>query len=177
MHRTARLSAWFRPATLVRMRHHRAMTDYSTIERSIEIAAAPQEITPLIADLRKWQDWSPWEGLDPDLHREYTGSERGVGSRYQWSGNKKAGAGTMEVTDAAADSVGIDLTFTRPFKSSSKVRFDAQQTDGGTKLTWTMLTPKTFGMKIAGLFMNMDKTIGQDLEKGLSGLKRIAEEA
>ena len=49
----------------------------------IELAAlchAPQAACDgLLADFRSWRSWSPWEGLDPDLSREYTGPDHGVG--------------------------------------------------------------------------------------------------
>ena len=31
-----------------------------SVSRSIEIAAPPERITPLLTDLRAWQQWSPW---------------------------------------------------------------------------------------------------------------------
>ena len=37
-----------------------------TVARSIEIDAAPAEIYPLVADLRRTSEWSPWLELDPD---------------------------------------------------------------------------------------------------------------
>ena len=68
------------------------MADF-TMSRSIHVQAAPARIHALLDDFHQWQRWSPWEGLDPDLHREYSGPAAGVGSTYHWSGNKKAGEG------------------------------------------------------------------------------------
>lgn len=149
------------------------MTEYSTIERSTSIQAEPGAIMPELLDFHRWTSWSPWEGLDPDLKRTYTGPESGPGAAYEWSGNRKAGAGRMEITAADADSVDIALTFTRPFKSNSRVRFELTPHDGSTDVLWRMLTPKTLGMRIAGLFMNMEKAIGADLDKGLSRLRTV----
>lgn len=151
------------------------MTEYSTIERSTNIQAQPTAILAELVDFRRWPSWSPWEGLDPDLKRNYTGPESGPGSAYEWSGNRKAGAGRMEIAAADADSVDIALTFTRPFKSKSRVRFELTPGGDSTELLWRMLTPKTLGMRIAGLFMNMDARIGGDLEKGLARLRSVVE--
>jgi hypothetical protein len=153
--------------------HDEAMTSYSVVERATTIDATPDRILPLLTDLRNWQQWSPWEGLDPDLRRTYEGT--GVGSAYEWSGNRKAGAGSMRVTDVTDDSVDIDLTFTKPFRSASKTAFALQPDGPATRVQWRMHTPRTLGMRIAGLFMNMDKRIGGDFERGLASLKAAVE--
>ena len=78
----------------------RMAEDSYTVERSVRIDAPSQRIYDQIADFRNWTSWSPWEGLDPDLERSYTGAESGEGAVYGWSGNRKAGQGHMEVTEA-----------------------------------------------------------------------------
>mgnify|MGYP000849006270 FL=1 len=153
------------------------MSDYDVIERSAVIDAEPSRILPLLTDLRAWQQWSPWEGLDPELQRTYTGPETGPGARYVWSGNRKAGAGTMQITDASDRSVDIDLAFTRPFKSQSKVRFDLAPSDAGTTVVWSMRTPRTLMTRVFGVFMNLERVIGRDLEKGLAQLQEAAQAA
>ncbi|MEI2642415.1 MAG: hypothetical protein V9G10_08800 [Candidatus Nanopelagicales bacterium] len=101
------------------------MSDYDVIERSAVIDAEPSRILPLLTDLRAWQQWSPWEGLDPELRRTYTGARdrsrrpiRVVGQPQGRRGNH------ADHRRRATRSVDIDLAFTRPFKSQSKVRFD-----------------------------------------------------
>lgn len=37
----------------------------------------------LVDGRREWQKRSPWEGVDPDLRREYTGPPKGVGSTHR----------------------------------------------------------------------------------------------
>jgi hypothetical protein len=150
------------------------MTDYTDVRRSGFVAAEPADVLPYLSDFHRWPQWSPWEGLDPDLERTYGGPEQGVGSTYAWSGNRKAGAGSMRVTEAAPDRVVIDLQFTRPFRSASLVEFALGEADGGTDVTWTMRTPKTLMSRVVGIFMNMERTIGNDLERGLRQLQRAA---
>ena len=77
-----------------------------------------------IADFRNWTSWSPWEGLDPDLERSYSGAESGAGAVYGWSGNRKAGQGHMEIIEADQPTrVEIDLTFEKPWKSRNDTVF------------------------------------------------------
>lgn len=155
--------------------HTGAMTDYLVIERKQTITAPADTITPLILDYRRWVDWSPWEGLDPDLKRSYSGPDSGVGAGYEWAGNRKAGAGRMEITSVTPEAIDMDLTFTRPFKSASLTHFDLIPEGDHTTVVWQVRTPKTFMTRIAGLFMNMDKQVGTDLENGLSKLKSVVE--
>lgn len=153
-----------------------AMSDVDTIERSVTIDAPADRVAAHLIDFRRWVDWSPWEGLDPGLTRTYTGAEAGIGATYEWSGNRKAGAGHMQITDVTRETVDVDLRFTRPFKSTSAVRFALQPHGSATTVVWTMSSPRTLMTRIVGLFMNMDKTIGTDLAKGLANLKARVEE-
>lgn len=152
------------------------MTVYTTVERSAMIPAPPEVVVALITDFREWVRWSPWEGLDANLHREYSGAESGVGAVYQWSGNRKAGAGRMETTRVAPASVDIDLQFTKPFKSASKVTFAWSATPAGTQLVWRMRTPRAGAMRVLGLVVSQDRLIGPDLAKGLARLAEVAAE-
>jgi uncharacterized protein YndB with AHSA1/START domain len=142
-----------------------------TVERSREIAAPPERIFAALADFHQWRHWSPWEDIDPDLQRTYEGAESGVGAAYAWAGNRKAGTGRMEVTDAEAPHrLVIDLQFLKPFKSRSEARFTLGPGEDGTRVTWTVTGPKTFMTKVMGIFKSMDAMIGPDFEKGLAQL-------
>lgn len=150
--------------------------DTYTVERSVQIAAPPERIYDQIVDFHNWTNWSPWEDRDPDLKRTYSGSGAGPGAVYGWSGNRKAGQGRMEITDAAEpSSVHIDLQFEKPFKSRSETLFSISPEGSGSRVTWTMSGKKTLMTKAMGIFTSMDKLIGPDFEKGLDKLKATAE--
>ncbi|MEV4538490.1 SRPBCC family protein [Asanoa sp. NPDC049518] len=154
------------------------MTDTYTVVRSIEIAAPPARIYEKIADFHNWTQWSPWEDVDPALHREYSGAPSGPGAAYSWSGNRQAGVGRMEIVSAQEPSdVKIDLAFEKPFKSRNEIIFRVEPAAAGSRVTWTMIGPKSFGIRLMGLFKSMDQMIGPDFEKGLGRLKSISEAA
>ncbi len=153
------------------------MTDTYTVERSTAINAPAGRVYAQIVDFHRWTGWSPWEDLDPNLTRTYSGSESGPGTVYEWSGNRKAGTGRMEITSATEPTeVVIALEFLKPFKSSSVTAFGIIPEGNSTLVTWTMTGPKTLATKVMGLFTNMDKMIGPDFEKGLDRLKALAEQ-
>jgi hypothetical protein len=142
------------------------------ISRSRTMAASPQVVYPSVNDLHKWTEWSPWEKLDPALKREYSGPPVGTGSVYGWtSDDKKVGAGRMTITDTRpAQGVTIRLEFIKPFAGTNNVQFDFVPSGSGTNVTWTMTGNKNFMMKAFCLFMDMDKMVGPDFEKGLASL-------
>ncbi len=150
--------------------------DTYEVQRRTTIAAPPGEIYDRIVNLHRWQSWSPWEDLDPNLQRTYSGAEAGVGAAYEWSGNRKAGEGRMEIVDVTPNEhVSIALQFVKPFKSRSTTEFALEADGDATTVVWTMIGPKTFMTRVMGIFTSMDKMIGPDFERGLAQLKAGAE--
>jgi hypothetical protein len=149
------------------------MADF-TLSRSTRVQADAARIHALLDDFREWQKWSPWEGLDPDLRRDYSGPDHGVGSTYHWSGNKKAGEGEMTITDSTPTSVVVDLRFHKPFRATNITTFDLRPSGDATDVTWTMTGQRSAVMSLMGKLF-FDKAIGADFEKGLASLKQEAE--
>src|SRR5258708_5690750 len=73
--------------------------DVFQVVRTTVIKAPPERVFPLINDFKNWVRWSPWEKMDPELKRNYSGAAEGKGAFYAWEGNKKVGQGRMEITD------------------------------------------------------------------------------
>ena len=145
------------------------------VTRSTTIQADPARVHGLVNDFHEWTAWSPWEDVDPDLQRTYSGPSSGVGAHYAWKGNRKAGEGSMEITGSTADRIDIELAFVKPFRNTHQVEIALTPTGSGTDVTWRM-TGKNKGLM--GLFtkvMSMDKLVGKDFEKGLTRLKAVAE--
>lgn len=152
------------------------MSDTYSVERSTRIDKPAPSIYPHIADFHLWTAWSPWEHLDPNLQRTYSGAGAGSGAMYAWSGNRKAGAGNMRITEATEPSfLQLSLEFLKPFKSSSTTTFALNPDGESTTVTWTMTGNKTAITKLMSAFIKMDKMIGRDFEKGLEQLKRVVE--
>lgn len=147
------------------------------VERSIVIDAPAGTIFPCIDDFHAWADWSPYEKMDPDLAKTYSGPQRGKGAAYAWVG-KKAGSGSMEITQSDAPSkVVIKLEFTKPMTAHNTAEFTLTPQGAGTQVTWAMYGPNTLMSKVMGLFFTMDKLVGPQFEEGLENLKRLTERA
>ena len=145
-----------------------------SMTRETTIDAPAAAVHDLIDAFPAWQQWSPWEGVDPQLKRTYSGPPSGVGSRYEWSGNRQAGAGSMEIVESTPEQVAITLQFLKPFKATNRTTFRLTPAGSATKVSWTMSGQRNVLMALAGpLFF--DKAIGKDFERGLAALKAVAE--
>ncbi|MFI4979304.1 MAG: SRPBCC family protein [Nevskiales bacterium] len=151
--------------------------DTFSVQRSLAIKAPPEKIFPLIENFHRWSEWSPYEKLDPQMKRSYTGPDSGPGAAYAWDGDSKAGAGSMEILRTTVPgSVVIKLDFIRPITGHNAATFTLESSGGTTTVTWTMAGPAPYISKLMGLFFNMDQMIGKGFETGLDNLKRIAEQ-
>jgi hypothetical protein len=147
------------------------------VTRAAKIAAPPVVVFEQVNDFHKWAAWSPWEKKDPAMTRSFEGASAGSGAVYRWKGNKDVGEGGMTITDSRpGDLVRIRLEFLKPFAATNTAEFIFKpEGNGQTNVTWSMSGEKNFFFKAFGLFMDMDKMIGPDFEKGLAALKTVAE--
>lgn len=151
------------------------MADFEVVRQAV-ITAEPSRIHELIDNFHQWAAWSPWEDLDPQLRRSYSGPESGVGAHYAWTGNRKAGAGTMEITSSTEREIGIRLEFEKPWKATNQVTFELNPVeDGGTEVVWRMTGRQQGLMVLLSKVMPTDRLVGKDFEKGLARLKAAAE--
>lgn len=148
------------------------------IARSTVIQTSPEGVFPLVNDFRNWSQWSPWEKLDPNMKKTFSGAESGKGSSYSWVGNSDAGEGRMTLEESNPNErIGIKLEFIKPFESVSTTTFQFKPEGQATAVTWEMSGENGFVEKAFGLFMDMDEMVGSDFEKGLAQLKSVAEAA
>ena len=148
------------------------------VERSVVIAAPPADIFPQVNDLRKSQVWSPWMKLDPAAKSIFEGPPAGVGASNAWSGNSNVGEGRQTITESRPNErVLIRLEFKQPFEATSNAEFTLKPESGGTRITWAMFGENNFVSRAVCLFMNQDKMVGTQFEKGLADLKSLVEAA
>jgi hypothetical protein len=146
------------------------------IERSATINAPAENIFPHINSLKNFTAWNPWGKIDPKATENFEGPIEGVGSAYSWNGNMDVGAGKMTIVESQPSSlIKMRLDFIKPFAGTNMADFTLQPAAGGTVVTWTMTGDAPLFNRIMCLFMNMDKMVGGQFEKGLASLKTIAE--
>jgi len=147
-----------------------------TVERSATMNAPAGAVFAQVNDFHRWNAWSPWAKLDPAMKQTFEGAPSGTGAVYTWAGNKDVGEGRMTITEShPGDLIKIKLEFIKPFAATNATDFAFKPQGNQTTVTWTMSGDKNFIAKAFGIFMNMDKMVGGDFEKGLAQLKLIVE--
>lgn len=144
------------------------------VERSIVIDRPASLIFPVLNSFERFNEWSPWYGLDPTAEYSYSGPSSGVGARMDWKGNEAVGVGTQTITASEPDSrIATDLDFGE--MGVAKVELKLTPEGQGTRVTWGFQTD--FGYDLVGRYFGllMDRFVGADYEKGLAQLKALVE--
>ena len=148
------------------------------VARSNLVSAPPPAVFAQVNDFHKWSAWNPWGKIDPVMKQNYEGAPAGPGAIYTWTGNKEVGEGRMTITDSRpSDLIRVKLEFLKPFAATNTAEFTFVPEGNQTRVTWSMFGAKNFMAKAVHLFMNMDKMIGGQFEKGLADMKVAAEGA
>ncbi|NND15918.1 MAG: SRPBCC family protein [Eudoraea sp.] len=147
------------------------------VSRSININRPRSEVFDYARSLQKQDDWSPWARKDPNMNKEFEGTDGQVGAITKWQGNKDVGEGEQEITHLVENErIESRLRFFKPWKSESDAYMQLSDNESnGTNFTWGFKGENKFPMSIMMLFMNMDKMIGKDFEEGLDSLKEVLE--
>jgi hypothetical protein len=150
--------------------------DIFLITRSCKITAPVSAIFTHVNDLHKWDTWSPWAKLDPNAKNSYEGPAEGVGAKMSWAGNNKVGVGSMTLIESHLnEKIQFKLEFIKPMKATNIAEFLFTPEGEETNITWSMSGSNNFMGKVMGLFMNCDKMVGTQFEKGLADLKVVSE--
>ncbi len=150
--------------------------DTHTIGRSVTIDAPAVAIFPHIIDLRRWEPWSPFEKKDPDIRRHFSGNDSGPGAIYDFDGGKNVGTGRVTIVSATdPGAITLHLDMRKPMVAHNVVEFTLAPRGGSTEVTWKMHAQCSYAGKLIGLFLNMDRMIGDEFSKGLASLKALVE--
>ncbi len=150
--------------------------DTFAVQRSALIQASPDKLFPLINDLHQFNTWNPYARKDPAMRIDYRGPASGPGAAFDFSGNKDAGKGSIEVTGGQAPTrVDMRLDMVEPFEGHNQIAFTLTPQGQATQVTWAMHGPSPYLSKVIGIFLDMDHLIGRDFEAGLARLKAVAE--
>jgi hypothetical protein len=151
------------------------------VERKLAVAATADLVFGVLNDLHQFVGvlflfGTPLEKLDPNMQKTFEGPAAGVGQSYAWSGKKGAGTGKLTIeASVPGQKVGIQLNFVKPMKSTANLALSLAGTPTGSLVTWSMDGKHNFIGKAFGMFMDMDKMLGADIENGLAQLKAVAE--
>lgn len=148
------------------------------VVRSATISAPAADVFAQVNDFHKWEAWSPWAKLDPAAKNSFAGAPAGTGAIFTWAGNNEVGEGRMTITESRPnDLIRITLEFVKPMPGVSYTEFTFKSEGDQTVVTWSISGKNNFVSRAVCMFMNMDKMIGGNFEKGLAQIKTITETA
>jgi uncharacterized protein YndB with AHSA1/START domain len=151
--------------------------DHSHIERSKVVKATPADVYPQLNDMNHWVEWNPWRDYEPTAKVTVSENPAGKGAWYTWEG-EETGRGKMTIIETVDNQKVVDsLEFIEPFASKATVTFTLSPEGEGTRVVWAYDAEVDFMGKAFGLFMDMDKMLGGDFDKGLNKLAPRAEAA
>ena len=152
------------------------LPDTFRVQRSVSIKAPPEKIFPLINELKTMNEWNPFAKQDPTIRLTYSGPASGKGAANDWDSDGQAGKGRLEITDSAPPSqVTMRLDMIKPMEGHNTIVFALQRQAGSTDVTWSMTGGYPYIAKVMCVFFSMDRMIGGEFDKGLAGLKVMAE--
>ncbi|NJN46484.1 MAG: SRPBCC family protein [Candidatus Competibacteraceae bacterium] len=120
--------------------------------------------------MRNWDNWSPWIERDPSIQNTYEGPDGEVGSLVKWIGDEElSGSGQLKIASMdAPNSLTYELSFLVPYEMNSTGGFNlSTDSESSTTLNWMAEGKIPFLMRPMMLFMDMDKHMGADFERGL----------
>lgn len=147
------------------------------VYREIVIDKPVADVFNYIRHIKNQDHYNKWVMKDPNMKKEFRGTDGTVGFVYGWNGNKQAGEGEQEIMNIKENErMDVEIRFKRPFTAVAKGPYIVTGINGNqTKLNWGMSSEMKYPMNVFLLFMNMDKLLGKDLEESLNKLKEILE--
>lgn len=149
-----------------------------TVFREVIINKPKPVVFDYIRLLKNQNEYSVWATMDPAMKKEFRGTDGTRRFVSAWdSENKNVGKGEQEILKIAeGDRVDYEIRFIKPFESTSLASMSTLSvSENQTKVRWEFSGKMKYPMNLMLLFMNMEKMVGKDLDKGLQNLKIILE--
>ncbi|UYL08561.1 SRPBCC family protein [Bdellovibrio sp. SKB1291214] len=145
-------------------------------ENSTVINASSDKIFPYLSNLKKGGQWNPYEQADPNMVKNFSGTDGAVGSKMEFKGNKDAGAGSLEILEIKPNEFAkLKLIMTEPMHGEQLIEYSLTPEGQGTKFTWTMHGEGGFMTKLMTVLIDCEKMFRTQMDKGFENLKKVVE--
>ncbi len=67
------------------------------VEREVTINKPKEAVFDYVKYLKNQDNYSKWVRMDPNIKKDFRGTDGTVGFVYAWNGNEKAGKGEQEI--------------------------------------------------------------------------------
>jgi len=149
-----------------------------SVEREVNIKKSKQEVFDYIVLLKNQDNFSVWANMDTEMKKTYKGEDGKVGFVSAWESQKDdVGKGEQEILKIVGNErIEYELRFIEPFEANDLAYMQLTEVSATeTNIKWGFKGEMAFPMNIFLLFMDMEKQLGGDLQKGLDNLKSVLE--
>lgn len=149
-----------------------------SVERSIVVDKPLEETYHFISSIENQDSWSKWANLDPNMKKQYTGTDRTVSFISKWESDaKNVGSGEQEIKKLIPNErVETEMRFLKPFRSVAYGYFNTIPAgENQTKVSWGFTGNFPYPFNIMMIFLDMEKMLGNDFEEGLANMKKKIE--
>ncbi len=148
------------------------------LERTTTINAPVEKVFIVVNDFAYAKDWSPWLQIDPNAVYVYSDNTAGKGANYTWeSEDEQVGTGRQEIIESVENELVNTRMVFGDMVGDYTAAFILSPTDGGTEVTWTLVSKAANGGVMEKFFVDYisDQVIGPTYEEGLEKLKLFIE--
>lgn len=153
------------------------MTKGYRTHSEIIIHAPLPKVFDYLKRIKNQDNYNKWVMMDPDMKKEFKGTDGTVGFIYAWNGNKEGGEGEQEIKAIdEGKSVEMEIRFVRPFAGIAFAEMTTEPlTDHQTKVTWS--TASTMKYPLNAMLPLLVKMLQKDMAASLTTLKSILEKS
>lgn len=146
------------------------------VVRATSVAAAPEAVFPLVADLGRWREWSPWAARDPQMETRFSAPTTGAGAWTEWRSGSQGGGRAEILTEQAPERVRYRMTFEGlPVTTEGAFELVALAGGRGTSITWSSEGRLGWSPLARWFGLLLRRAEGRELERGLAALRDRAE--
>ena len=147
------------------------------IEKTITINRPLQQVFDYIKFVKNHDNFSVWAMMDPEMKKEYRGTDGQPGFVFAWDSSKKknVGAGEQEIKIInEGKSIEHELRFIRPMQDVAQAKFLFEPVSSNqTRVQWGFYSKMKFPMNaMKPIIQGM---LSKNLETGLNNLKTVLE--
>lgn len=143
-------------------------------EREVVINKPKAEVFNYVKYLKNQNDYSKWGTMDPNMKKEFRGTDGAVGFVSAWDSEKsEVGKGEQEIkVIKEGERIDYELRFLEPMESKASAYMITEAvSENQTKVKWGFNGKMNYPFNVMLIFMDMDKMLGDDFAFGLSRLK------
>ncbi len=146
-------------------------------EKSIDINAPIEVVWENVNRLADMDKWSPWNDYDPNMKKEFSGTDGEIGAKQFWDSDvEEVGKGSQTIAKLDAPNlIETDLVFYSPYESEAKAYVKLKEQGNVTTVTWGFDSEMPYPFNLMQLFTDMEEMMGKDWNNGLNNLKKLSE--